>query len=107
MKNYLIEKVAAIRPLDGRRIHVRFSDGFTGEIDLVSLLDRGPLFEPLREEASFRAVSLSRHGVPEWPGDLDLSPGSLRAWCEAGKLLSLQETDEWIERNGQPAESLA
>jgi hypothetical protein len=97
MENYFTEKVRSIRPLDGRRVRVTFADGFEGEVDLALLIDEGPLYEPLRDEENFRAVTVSRHGVPEWPGDFDLSPGSLRAWCEVGRLLSLEETDQWVD----------
>ena len=37
-----------------------------------------------------------RYGVPEWPGDFDFSPGTLRAWCEIESVVSLDETDRWI-----------
>jgi hypothetical protein len=97
MQNYFAEKVRVIRPLEGRRVRVTFDDGFEAEVDLAPLLDEGPLYQPLRDENSFRAVTVSRHGVPVWPDDFDLSPGSLRAWCEAGRLLSIEATDQWVE----------
>ena len=54
--------------------------------------------EPLRDEANFRKVTVSPHGVPQWvDDDFDLSPGALRAWCEMGKVVSLDETDKWID----------
>jgi hypothetical protein len=99
MQSYLAEKVQSIRALDGRRVHVVFTDGFEAEVDLAPLLDEGPLYAPLRDEGNFRAVIVSRHGVPTWPDDFDLSPGSLRAWGEAGRLLSVEETDRWVEKH--------
>ncbi len=102
MKNYYEEKVSVIRPLEGRRVHVVFSDGFEGGVDLGPLVDKGPLYEPLRTDESFRAVKVER-GVPTWPGDFDLSPGTLRVWCEAGRFMDREETDQWIhEHCGSP-----
>jgi hypothetical protein len=102
MKNYYEERVSHIRPLDGRRVQVVFSDGFQGDVDLAPLIDKGPLYEPLRSDESFRAVTVEG-GVPVWPGDFDLSPGTLRAWCEAGRFMDWEETDAWISRRrGSP-----
>jgi hypothetical protein len=95
---YFAQKVTAIRTLDGRRVHVTFLDGFEGEADLGPLIGKGPLYEPLREDKSFHAVVIE-HGVPVWPGDFDLSPGTLRAWCEAGRFLDHDEADQWIEEH--------
>jgi len=105
MKNYYEEKVSAIRPLDGHRVHVVFSDGFEGEADIGPLVNKGPLYEPLRKDESFRAVSVQR-GVPIWPGDFDLSPESLRVWCEACRFMDWQQTDEWIGQHAASPEKV-
>jgi len=39
--------VRAVRPLEGLRVHVVFTDGSERDIDLDLFL-RGPLFEPIR-----------------------------------------------------------
>lgn len=59
------------------RAHVlwlRFRDGTSGEIDLAPML-RGPIMEPLKELAFFRAFSIH----PEfqtlvWPNGADFAP---------------------------------
>jgi hypothetical protein len=108
MENYFNEKIRAARPLGGRRLALTFSDGFAAEIDLTPLLDWGPLYEPLRNVANFQKVTVSPHGVPEWlEDDFDLSPGTLRAWCEIGKILSLDETDKWIDSHCASASKAA
>jgi hypothetical protein len=105
MKDYFEEKVSAIRPLDGRRVRVVFHDGFEGEVDLAPLIDKGPLYEPLWSDESFRAVTVEG-GVPIWPGDFDLSPGTLRVWCEEGRFMDWEETDQWIDRHcGSPGKA--
>jgi hypothetical protein len=102
MKDYFEEKVSAIRPLDGRRVRVVFYDGFEREVDLAPLIGKGPLYEPLRADENFRAVTVDQ-GVPTWPGDFDLSPGTLRVGCEVGRFMDWQETDQWIDQHyGSP-----
>jgi hypothetical protein len=103
---YLTEKLTKIESRPGYRMRMKFQDGFEAELDLSPLLEEGPLFAPLRDAAFFAAVKLC-HGVPVWSDDLDLSPGSLRAWAEAGRVLSIEETDEWVARNSLSAASVA
>lgn len=100
---YLLQKITAIEALHDQRVRVTFSDGFAGEVDLGPLLDCGPIFAPLADPEVFRAVRvIPGWGVPEWPGAIDLSPGSLRAWCEAGRFMDYDETDAWISRHSHP-----
>jgi hypothetical protein len=99
--NYLTLKVARIETLGGYRLRVSFTDGFAATVDLAPLLDEGPIFAPWRDAGFFARVRVER-GVPVWSDDLDLSPGSLRAWCEAGRVLSVAETDAWVARHAEP-----
>jgi hypothetical protein len=71
-----MQGVASVRPLDDYRLHVTFEDGTTG---VVSLNDRlfGPMFEPLRDLAMFRQVSLDEFGAICWPNGADLAPDAL------------------------------
>jgi len=106
--NYLMEEVSAIRPLDGYRVAVKFSDGYEGEVDLAPLLEcGGDIFQPWLDVELFRRVKVNECGVPEWTEDLDLSPGSLRAWCEAGKFMDYDETDRWIAEHSTSPEKAA
>jgi hypothetical protein len=98
MNRYFTETITAIEAIVGHRVHVTFQDGYSGEVDLTPLLNCGPIFEPLREEAIFKQVTVA-DGAPLWPEDIDLSPGALRAWCEAGKFMDYEETDAWIEQH--------
>ncbi|MGA3170349.1 MAG: DUF2442 domain-containing protein [Chthoniobacteraceae bacterium] len=106
MNRYFTERVTAIEAIGGRRVRVTFQDGWTGEVDLTPLLDCGPIFERLRDEASFNQVTVA-HGAALWPDDLDLSPGALRAWCEAGRFMDYGETDGWIAEHIRPPETVA
>lgn len=60
------------------RIWVAFDDGTAGEIDLNGVL-KGPVFEPLKDIAVFRTISVD----PEletvvWPNGADLAPEFLK-----------------------------
>ncbi|MGI8426598.1 MAG: DUF2442 domain-containing protein [Actinomycetota bacterium] len=64
------------------RLRLRFSDGTKGEVDLEPHL-WGPVFEPLRDPAYFRRVSVSRAaGTIMWPNGADISPETLRMWTD-------------------------
>ena len=68
-----------VRILDARHVReyviwLRFSDGVAGEVDLSGELD-GHMFEPLRDPALFRRVSLhpELHTIV-WPNGADFAP---------------------------------
>jgi len=108
MNRYYDERIAAAQPLDGHRLLITFADGFSAPLDLAPLLDRGPIFEPLRDMDFFvRVAVLPDWGTVEWPNGLDLSPGSLRAWCEAGKYLDHDATNAWIDRHADAPQKVA
>jgi hypothetical protein len=71
-------RIKWVRPLDGFRVSLGFTDGTSGEVDLAPYL-RGPVFEPLvADPALFRAV----HVDPElrtivWPNGADMDPDVL------------------------------
>lgn len=108
MNQYYEQTVTAAEPLGGCRLRVAFADGFSAEIDLEPLLGRGPIFEPLRDPGFFARVGVEKDfGCLIWPGDLDLSSGSLRAWREAGKFMDYDETNAWIEQHAGEPERVA
>ena len=108
MNKYYSQKVITVEALDAYLLLVGFADGFTASIDLAPMLDCGPIFEPLRDLSFFNRVQVSSEwGVLEWPQEIDLSPGSLRAWCEAGKFLDYEETDAWIEQHSSHGQKVA
>ncbi len=108
VNRYYDERITAARPLGGHRLHLTFADGFAADLDLAPLLDRGPIYSVLSDLDFFAQFKvLDEWGIVEWPNGLDQSPGSLRAWCEAGKVLSHEETDTWIEQHSVAAEKVA
>ena len=68
--------VIEARYVSGYVIWLKFRDGTQGEIDLAAELS-GPVFEPLRDPALFRQVSLDAFGAPCWPNGADLAPDAL------------------------------
>jgi hypothetical protein len=66
----------SVKPLPGYRLHVAFSDGVEGEVDLSDRLF-GPVFEPLKDPAVFGLVSIDEFGVVCWPNGADLAPDAL------------------------------
>jgi hypothetical protein len=106
-EKYYQQNVAAVEVLGGWRLRVTFEDGYAATIDLAPLLECGPIFQPLRDASFFAQVKVSEWGVLEWPGEIDISSGSLRAWCEAGKFMDYEETNAWIEQHSSPAQKVA
>ncbi|MBL8908354.1 MAG: DUF2442 domain-containing protein [Rhizobiales bacterium] len=82
-----IVKVVEVRPLDDRRLWLRFSNGWQGVRDLSDLLtEGGEMVEPLRDPAFFNRVFISC-GVPSWPNGFDLDAINLyRELRDAGLL---------------------
>lgn len=68
--------VSSVRPLDDYQLEVCFDDGTNG---VVSIADRlfGPVFEPLRDVAVFRQVTVDEFGAICWPNGADLAPDAL------------------------------
>ncbi len=63
------------------RVHLWFSDGVDGEIDLAGLLD-GPIFEPLKSVDYFRKFQLEGHTLA-WENGADFAPEYLHALIHA------------------------
>ena len=60
--------------VNGYVIHLRFADGWEGDVDLQSELD-GEIFEPLKDLAFFRQVRLHPElHTATWPNGADLAP---------------------------------
>jgi hypothetical protein len=73
-------RVAAVHPLAGFRLRVRFLDGLQGEVDLAGLVHapHAGVFAALSDVAVFDKVRVE-HGAVTWPGELDLAPDAMYA----------------------------
>ena len=65
-------KPATVKALEGFRIWVEFSDGVNGEIDLISLRQRGGVFESWDDRKNFENTRVDDSGDFIWVGELDL-----------------------------------
>ena len=71
--------VMEARYVGGHVIWLRFRDGSSGEVDLAGDLD-GPVFEPLRDPAYFRAFTVHPDfRTLVWPNGADIAPEFLHA----------------------------
>jgi hypothetical protein len=69
--------VIRLRPLEGHKLWLRFTDGSEGIRDLSDIIaHEGPMIEPLRDPAYFKRVFIEM-GVPTWPNGFDLDPINL------------------------------
>jgi hypothetical protein len=68
-------RVRRAAALDDHCLPLTLTNGDIVELDIGALL-RGPVFEPLGDDARFRQVT-TRAGTVAWPGDLDLDPDVL------------------------------
>jgi len=66
--------VIKLKPLDGHRLWVRFTDGSEGVADLSAFIAKGgPMVEPLRSQEFFARAFVDM-GAPTWPNGLDVDP---------------------------------
>lgn len=80
-------KLVAVKPKDGTRLLLHFSDGTQGEFDFSYFIEaRTEMTEPLRDPAFFARHFIDT-GALAWPNGFDLSAGSLHRRLEdAGDL---------------------
>ena len=71
-----MERVLNVTALDDYRLHVEFTDGVEGEVDLSDRLF-GPVFQPLKDPDFFKQVRVDEFGAVCWPNGADLAPDGL------------------------------
>ena len=70
----MILHITGAKALPGHRLHVRFSDGQEGDVDLSQELT-GPVFDALRDDDLFSRVEVhSLFRTVTWPNGADLAP---------------------------------
>jgi hypothetical protein len=72
----MLNQVIRVTPLPNYHLEIEFQDGVYGIIDLSDRLF-GEMFEPLRDEAVFRKVSIDEFGAIYWPNGADLAPDAV------------------------------
>lgn len=75
----MIAKVVEATPLPGHRLRLRFDDGFTGEVDVATLVPFEGCFAALADPEYFARVRVNADtGTIEWPNRADIDPFVLR-----------------------------
>lgn len=70
-------KVAAVEPLENKRLRVTFVNGAQKVYDCRALMEE-EMFRPLRDEALFKRVQADPHGYAViWNDEIDLSESEL------------------------------
>jgi hypothetical protein len=70
--------VIAAYSLGGHRLHLRFQDGVSGEVDLQTLVDFKGVFESLRDPEEVAKVRVDGElGTVCWESGADLDPDVL------------------------------
>lgn len=66
----------SVRALPNYRIHVRFSDGAEGDVDLSEFAGK-QLFAPWRDPKFFEQVQIGKHRQIRWNDDIELCPDAI------------------------------
>lgn len=69
-------RISECQPLDNYRVHLRFDNGLSGELDLSYLQGKG-VFAAWDDPCVFKKVFVTAQGALEWPGGIDLCPDAL------------------------------
>ena len=65
-----------VRALANHRIHIRYSDGVEGEVDLSDLAGKG-VFIAWETPGFFEQVTIGEHRQIRWNDDVELCPDAL------------------------------
>ena len=68
--------ITKIEYKDGYTYHIIFDDGSRGDVDFSEYLDKGPVFEPLRDIGFFKKATIEG-GTICWPNSVDIAPETL------------------------------
>jgi hypothetical protein len=72
-----MKKIISVKPLEGKKVSVVFSDGISGVFDVLPYI-RSDFFKQLEDDGYFRQVRLFFTGIG-WPNGQDLGPDTIEA----------------------------
>ena len=91
-----MHRVVKVTALPKYQLQVEFDDGVAGVVEIFTRLS-GPVFEPLRDEAVFRTVTIDEEtGAVCWPNGPDLAPDAMYSRLSGNPIFA--EEQEATER---------
>jgi hypothetical protein len=76
----MLKDIVEVRHLGEHRLHLRFEDGVSGEVDLARMIEFKGIFAALLDETEFARVRIDpKSGTVVWPNGADLDPDVLYA----------------------------
>jgi len=88
----MIRDLVAATYRGGYRIELEFDDGQRGIVDFTKYVERGGIFERLRNMEFFRGFSVNKElGTLTWADEIDIAPETLYAEATGVAL------PEWME----------
>ena len=76
----MLKDIVEATLLEGYRVHFRFEDGVTGDLDLSTVIRFDGVFAPLKDPMRFRELRVHPElGTIYWPNGADLDPAVLYA----------------------------
>ena len=69
-------KPTAVKPLPGYKLHISYTDGVEGDVDLSHLAGHG-VFALWNQPNAFENVSIGPSGEIRWSDQVDLCPDAL------------------------------
>jgi len=91
----MIHDVVAAVYTSGYRIELEFDNGERGLVDFTKYVERGGVFERLKDMEFFRGFSVNEElGTLTWGDEIDIAPETLYAEATGGGL------PHWMESEG-------
>ncbi len=85
-------RATEIKPRDGYRIWLSYSDGTAGEINLSHLAGHG-VFKAWNDRKCFEMVRITLHGAIAWGDDIELCPDALYMRLTGKSIAEMADVD--------------